>query len=193
MTDILPRGKSNPPYPPPVPGRKIVRLFGLVLFVLSFSAASHQEKPRLDATVELHALSGSGVQGKLHMQQRDTQVVITGEVKGLTPGRHGIHVHTNGDCDSPGGHYNPTGVRHGGPVDPHAHIGDLGNIEADPSGRAIVQLSSERISLTIFGMNSVIDRSIVIHANEDDLKSDPDGNSGVNVACGFIEQDMVRM
>jgi len=198
MNDALPCLKINRQHKQPASGLSICRLTGIVLLILPFSAMPQQQVSHLSATVELRPLSGSGVRGTLHMQQHDRQVVITGEVNGLTPGHHGIHVHTNGNCDSPdgqsaGGHYNPSGAMHGGPGSPNAHIGDLGNIEADPSGRAIVQISSERISLTIFGMNSIIDRSIVIHAGEDDLKTDSAGNSGARVACGFIEQDMIRM
>ncbi|MBN8764596.1 MAG: superoxide dismutase family protein [Thiobacillus sp.] len=121
------------------------------------------------ATAELVALSGSPVKGMLHLVQHDnSNVLIKGSVAGLTPGKHGFHVHVNGNCDSPdgmsaGGHFAPTGGLHGAPSSQVHHLGDLGN-------------------------NSLVNRAIVIHAKEDDF-SDPAGNSGARVACGVIEQD----
>jgi superoxide dismutase, Cu-Zn family len=37
------------------------------------------------------------------------------------------------------------------------------------------------------GANSIIGKSVVVHEKEDDLKTDPSGNSGARVACGAIE------
>ena len=87
MIDALPRLKNYPQNNPPASGLTICRFTGFVLLILSFTAMPQQQMSHLSATVELRSLSGSGVQGKLHMQQHDRQVVITGEVNGLAPGR----------------------------------------------------------------------------------------------------------
>jgi Cu-Zn family superoxide dismutase len=138
-------------------------------------------------------------------------VRITGELHGLEPGEHGLHIHEFGVCDpsgsepfsSAGGHFNPTGVHHGpGPLmgatpsvstpvstDMDAHAGDLGNITADANGDAAVDLTSDRITLTPGEPNSLDDAdgsAIVVHQKADDLHTDPSGNSGPRIACGVI-------
>ena len=79
---------------------------------------------------------------------------------------------------------------HGGPTSKNRHVGDLGNLLADPFGSSYMCMTDKLISL--YGEYSVIGRSVVVHAQEDDLgKTDhPDssktGNSGARVACGVI-------
>lgn len=147
-----------------------------------------------NATAELIARSGSEVNGTLQfIQHNNSNVLIKGTVKGLTPGKHGFHIHVNGNCDSPdgmsaGGHYAPTGGRHGAPAGPERHLGDLGNIVADSNGVAEVSVNVQSVSLALIGLNSIVDRAIIIHAKEDDF-SDPTGNSGARVACGIIVQN----
>lgn len=152
----------------------------------------------LSATATLVPTSGSTVSGTLTFDEpKDRVVHIKGTIEGLTPGKHGFHVHVNGNCDSPdgmsaGGHFSPAGGRHGAPTAKEHHPGDLGNIEADANGRATVDMMVPGVSIALMGMTSIADRSIVIHTREDDY-SDPAGNSGARVACGVIESDMMRM
>ena len=152
----------------------------------------------MSSSAVLVATSGSSVSGSLKFREpKDHVVHISGTVEGLTPGKHGFHIHVNGNCDSPdgisaGGHYAPVGGRHGAPDSKNRHLGDLGNIEADASGRAVVDVMAHGISIALIGAASVDGRSIVIHAREDDF-SDPAGNSGARVACGVIESDMMEM
>lgn len=156
-----------------------------------------QEDMMNRVTAELESKSSSKVEGTLIFKEYAPKVHVTGEVRGLTPGKHGIHVHTNGNCDSPdamsaGGHYSPYGGRHNMPTSADRHLGDLGNIFAGSDGVANVDLVVEGMTLALIGTNSIIDRAIVIDANEDDF-TDPTGNSGSRVACGVIEQGMMRM
>ena len=37
------------------------------------------------------------------------------------------------------------------------------------------------------GMDGVIGRGVIVHADPDDLKTDPTGNSGGLIGCGVIE------
>jgi Cu-Zn family superoxide dismutase len=73
------------------------------------------------------------------------------------------------------------GVRHCGPADRSRHAGDLGNITANSQGEAQVDKLAKGLEL-----HFVIGRSIVVHAGEDDLKSQPSGNAGDRVALGVI-------
>uniref|UniRef100_A0A2P2HW21 Superoxide dismutase [Cu-Zn] n=1 Tax=Hirondellea gigas TaxID=1518452 RepID=A0A2P2HW21_9CRUS len=137
------------------------------------------------------------VRGVLTLIQSDPPVgrtEIVGTITGLTPGLHGFHVHETGNltcgCKSTGGHYNPFQRTHGAPQAHIRHIGDLGNILADPSGTATISILDHQVSLV--GPNSVIGRAIVIHAGEDDLGTGGDagslktGNAGGRVGCGVI-------
>ncbi|HWG84151.1 MAG TPA: superoxide dismutase family protein [Deinococcales bacterium] len=121
---------------------------------------------------------------------------------GLTPGKRGFHVHVNGACtDSTdasgatvkfggaGGHFNPTSAaKHGGPDDHHdeAHAGDLPNLTINADGSGGVTYLTNKLS-TAAGANSVRGRSVVVHAAEDDYRTQPIGGSGARVACGVIQ------
>src|SRR5688572_26072093 len=104
------------------------------------------------AVAVMQPTSDSKVTGVVIFTARDGYVEISGEVSGLTPGMHGFHVHEFGDISaldggSAGGHFNPTEMPHGGPDAPKRHVGDLGNIKADASGKATLQLRDEVIAL----------------------------------------------
>lgn len=121
-------------------------------------------------------------------------VTVSGEVSGLQPGKHGFHIHEFGDntngCTSAGPHFNPTGKEHGAPDADERHVGDLGNIEADASGVAKINISDSQISL--LGANSILGRTVVVHADIDDLGlgghelSKTTGNAGARLGCGVI-------
>ncbi|KAH7947602.1 hypothetical protein HPB52_013954 [Rhipicephalus sanguineus] len=124
-------------------------------------------------------------------------VVITGEITGLQPGAHGLHVHAYGDltngCNSTKGHFNPMHKDHGAPEDRERHVGDLGNIKAEADGKARVYITDSMISLV--GHHNIIGRAMVVHANPDDLgkggtnESKTSGSAGPRLACcviGFV-------
>ncbi|OYW36845.1 MAG: superoxide dismutase [Hydrogenophilales bacterium 12-61-10] len=177
---------------------RFLAVAGLLFCAGSAPVIAQNHGPMMTSTAVLVATSGSAVSGTLKFHETGDRVVhITGTVEGLAPGKHGFHVHVNGNCDSPdgmsaGGHYAPTGGQHGAPGSNTHHLGDLGNIVADASGRAEVDVTVSGITIALMGTASIGDRSIVIHAKEDDF-SDPAGNSGPRVACGVIESDMMRM
>lgn len=129
-----------------------------------------------------------------HLQGDSDAVKVTGEVTGLKPGNHGFHIHEFGDntngCTSAGPHFNPHGKEHGAPDAAVRHAGDLGNVVADDSGAAKVDLTDKQISLT--GPLSILGRTVVVHADTDDLGlgghelSKSTGNAGARLACGVI-------
>ncbi len=138
----------------------------------------------------LDAVGDSGVSGTISFADRGDRVEISGTVEGLTPGDHGFHVHQFGDLrdaekegEFAGGHFNPTNKPHGRPEDSQRHVGDLGNITANQAGKATVQQSDRVIKLN--GPQSIIGRSIVIHAKADKF-TQPTGDAGARVAVGVI-------
>lgn len=141
------------------------------------------------ACAALRATAGNKADGVVHFEQVGKEVKVTGRLTGLSPGRHGLHVHMFGDCTAPdassaGEHFNPSHADHAGPRDPNRHVGDLGNVEAGRDGVANFTITDSTISL--LGANSIIGRSVIVHAKEDDLKSQPNGETGANLACGVV-------
>jgi superoxide dismutase, Cu-Zn family len=138
----------------------------------------------------------TAVTGTVYLVQESENgaVKIEGSIKGLAPGQHGFHVHQFGDntngCVSAGPHFNPHGKQHGGPSDENRHVGDLGNVTADEHG--VAQISMEDSLVRLNGPHSVIGRTLVIHADVDDLgkggfeDSLTTGHAGGRLACGVI-------
>jgi superoxide dismutase, Cu-Zn family len=138
----------------------------------------------------LHPSSGNKVTGIVTFTPVAGGVQVHAEIAGLTPGKHGFHVHEFGDCSaadasSAGAHFNPTNQPHAGPDAAARHEGDMGNVEADASGNAKLDYVDHQISLAN-DAKSAIGRSVVVHAKPDDLKTQPSGDSGARIACGVI-------
>lgn len=148
------------------------------------------------AVVQLAPTEGSSVVGTATFMPMNGGVHVEATVAGLEPGLHGFHVHENGDCSAPdassaGGHFSPEDSPHGGPDDQERHVGDLGNLEAGEDSTA--EYSRVDSMLTMSGANSIIGRALVVHAGEDDLTSQPSGDSGDRLACGVIEMEGGQM
>ena len=141
------------------------------------------------AATDLQARSGSMVAGKVSFSEAGGRLRVEAQVSGLTPGEHGFHVHEAGDCSAPDassakGHFNPMAKAHGHHASMERHGGDMPNLVANAAGEA--RYSAEVEGLTLNGMTGVVGRSVVIHADPDDYKSQPAGNSGKRIACGVI-------
>lgn len=145
--------------------------------------------PITAAVSVLHPTEGNKVHGTVWFKQTDEGVQVTAKVEGLTPGKHGFHIHQFGDATAPdgtsaGGHFNPMKADHAGPMTEMRHAGDLGNLVADDEGVATYEWTDP--DLKFHGPTSFIGRGVVVHAGEDDLKSQPTGAAGARVAVGVI-------
>jgi Cu-Zn family superoxide dismutase len=156
----------------------------------STDALAAASLPRGLARAELEPTQGHSAQGTAEFTMGDG-LGIAVRVTGLAPGVHGIHIHEFGDCTAPDGssageHFAPERDPHGAPAARPAehHLGDLGNITADAGGTAVLDVDDDELELT--GDRGVVGRALIVHAGEDDLTTQPSGDSGDPVACGVI-------
>jgi Cu-Zn family superoxide dismutase len=159
----------------------------LVLLSAKPEPAKHGGPTKAIAVV--HGFGKSPVKGVVHFTATDDGVEIRGEITGLKQGKHGFHIHEYGDCSSgdvkcAGGHFNPEKKKHGGPTDANRHVGDLGNITANADGKAVIRMTDKLIALS--GPHSIIGRAVIIHADADDMKTDPAGNAGARIGGGVV-------
>ncbi len=150
----------------------------------TFQSASAADETK--AIAVLSSASGSQVTGTVMFTKSGNGVQVVAEISGLTPGKHGFHVHEFGDCSaadaaSAGGHFNPTKDPHAGHDADKRHMGDLGNLEADAAGKARLDLTDKKIKI-----DSIIGKAVIVHEKADDLKTQPTGDAGGRVACGVI-------
>lgn len=163
-----------------------VVLLPAALFLCGLTTSLAQEPTK--AIAVLHSASGSQVTGTVTFTKMGDTVQVVADITGLTPGKHGFHIHEFGDCSAPdaasaGGHFNPMKKPHGAPDAAEHHAGDLGNIEADANGKAHLELKDSMLKLS--GENSILGRGVIVHEKIDDW-SQPTGNAGGRIACGVI-------
>ncbi|KAF0163794.1 MAG: Cu/Zn superoxide dismutase [Rhodocyclaceae bacterium] len=169
---------------------RTARIACLVSATTLLAACASMEAAGSKASATLEPRSGSKVSGTVNFQAVGQKLRVEGRIAGLTPGEHGFHVHEAGDCSAPDassakGHFNPAAKAHGHHGGAERHAGDMPNLVADVYGNATINGEVTLLSLGT-DANSILNRSVVIHADPDDYKSQPAGNSGKRVACGTI-------
>ncbi len=136
------------------------------------------------------------IRGSVFFQDIPGGVWVSVEVHGLPGyrpaetgyppvGPHGFHIHQFGNCiagDSDnsfpgaGEHYNPDNQPHGN------HAGDFPVLFSN-QGRALMGFFTDR-----FKVADIVGRSVIIHENPDDYRTQPAGASGKKLACGVIKR-----
>ena len=144
------------------------------------------------AVAVLEATKGNTAGGTVNFLQKGGKVVVIARVAGLSPGNHGFHIHEKGDCSSgdgmsAGGHFNPHGKPHAATSTPDRHAGDMPMLIADGYGDANLTVELDVVTVGS-GTADVIGKSVIVHKDPDDFKTQPTGNAGARVACGVIRK-----
>lgn len=165
-----------------------------------YAGAGGDSSSRRHAKVQLADASGAPA-GVVKLTTQGTKVVVRAEVQGLTPGFHGFHVHSVGQCVAPfttaGGHYNPGGTGHG------SHAGDMPSLLVLDDGTAELQFATD--NFTIAELFDADGSAIIVHALPDNFANIPTryqsttegtfgpdsatlatGDAGARVACGVV-------
>lgn len=164
--------------------KKTILLIALASFVV-FSV--HAETKRAAAVIG--PTFGNETWGTITFEEDKGMTSVKGQIRGISEGAHGFHIHEFGNCissdgSSAGDHFNPTQHNHGDLKSGERHAGDFGNIEAKSDRTAEVNLNVKELALN--GPHSIIGRAIIVHESPDDLTTQPSGNSGKRIGCGVI-------
>ena len=134
----------------------------------------------------------NSVEGYVLFNNATEGCIVRAYFSKLPPGEHGFHIHKAGDlrgkgCKGACDHYNkgPPTI-HGGPPGSNGprHTGDLGNVSNAPFYQLYV--------LKDVQVNELYGRSVIIHADKDDLglgsfeDSKTTGHAGDRIACALI-------
>lgn len=161
-----------------------------VMVGCGLGSAKAEEVKALKAVCVLSPTKDNKVTGTVDFIQEKDGVRVIANLEGLTPGKHGFHIHEKGDCSAPDGasakgHFNPAKHDHGAPGSKMRHEGDLGNVKANSKG--VAKYSYKDKTIVLEGKDSIIGKGVIVHAGEDDFKTQPTGNAGARVACGVIK------
>ncbi|MYL21142.1 superoxide dismutase family protein [Halobacillus litoralis] len=171
--------------------KRALMFAGAVAVVLT--ACSGEERSPLETSMYNKDNDKIGT-AVLTEQPEGVQVKL--KVEGLEPGMHGIAVHEFPKCEAPefktaGNHFNPTSKEHGLMNPKGAHVGDMPNVEADPSGMIDVEVMLPQAKLKE-NQKSLLRQegtSLIIQSGPDDGMTQPAGDAGERVACGVITLD----
>jgi superoxide dismutase, Cu-Zn family len=179
-------------------------LFTIAAGALILAACGRDEEPgtgTLDDAPSVPLVNASGeIIGSVRGGDSDEGATLLIDAHSLPPGERALHIHAIGICEPPsfesaGPHWNPTHRQHGGLNPEGPHLGDLENVVVGQDGRLQVQIVVPGVFLRNAGRDvrpgapQILDASgaaLVIHANADDYRTDPTGNSGERIACAVL-------
>lgn len=187
--------------------KKTLLVLSLAIVILPIAAHSHDHesvhhaKDKNALTVEMELLdpvNGNKPLGHVYVTESNYGLVFTPELKGLTAGLHGFHIHENPSCVpkekdgeliaglEAGGHWDPHNTKkHGFPWSDEAHLGDLPALYTDVDGNANNPVLAPRIKT----LAEIKGRSLMIHVGSDNHSDHPAplGGGGARMACGIIK------
>jgi Cu-Zn family superoxide dismutase len=148
-----------------------------------------------ELTVEMYRIDEKGMGGTIGTilaNDSPAGLALAPNLKGLSPGQHGFHVHENASCGpgekdgkvqaglAAGSHFDPdkTG-KHLGPTGA-GHLGDLPPLTVGEDGTAKATVTAPRLHA-----KDLKGRALVIHAEADNFADKP---GGPRIACGTVTQ-----
>jgi superoxide dismutase, Cu-Zn family len=162
-----------------------------VLTALAFALAATTAAAQPGTTTADLKNPGGETIGKVTLVGAPKGVLLRIEVKGLTPGWHGLHFHEKADCSkadftSSGGHTHAGGERVHGLLNPQANeTGDLPNLYVDHHGAGMTEVFTGQTTLA--ALRDADGSAVVIHAAPDDHLAQPIGGAGARVACAAVK------
>ncbi|WP_371074163.1 MULTISPECIES: superoxide dismutase family protein [unclassified Sinorhizobium] len=164
----------------------------MLVLALILPAAAQQQEQSQSATANFIDREGKDV-GRAALTVAEGGVLIDLQVSGLPANRWvAFHVHETGNCDraskfeTAGKHFNPGNKEHGLLAADGPHGGDMPNQYVNEDGILRAQVFDTMVTLDEKD-NGIRGRALIIHANSDDYRSQPAGDSGDRLACAVIE------
>lgn len=173
--------------------KPLMMFAGSALSMACATAAIAAAKPVPIATGTFATAAGAAAGTATIAAQANGNPVLRVKVSGLPAGVHGIHIHTVGKCEGPafttaGGHLNPSGHQHGTDNPAGSHLGDLPNVTIDGHGNGeLVQTLTVDAATLRAQLGDADGAAVVVHADPDDYRTDPSGNSGARIACAVLK------
>lgn len=167
----------------------------VVLFALIACGSAHAASEQ----VTVHQVTAEGIGkslGTVKIDETEYGLKFTPDLKGLTPGIHGFHVHAKGSCEpgesegkvvaagAAGGHLDPANTgKHLGPY-AEGHLGDLPAVYVDDQGNATYPVLAPRLK----SLSEIKGKALMVHVGGDNHADHPKplGGGGARYACGVI-------
>ncbi len=165
---------------------------GAVVALATIVASAQGPAMKMDAPTKAVAVliptkSGGPIAGTILFTKTEKGTRVQADLTGVPAGKHGFHIHEFGDASSPdgkaaGNHFDPKmAKKHGDPSKSDVrHLGDLGNITADDSGKATYDSTYEDLPIDV-----ILGHGVVVHEKADDY-GQPVGNAGGRLAVAVI-------
>jgi len=162
----------------------------------SFATLAHAETKQ----VSMNAITAEGIGasvGTIELSDSSEGLILKPNLKGLTPGAHGFHMHAKPSCApgeqdgkmaagiGAGGHFDPHEThKHLGPTAHDGHQGDLPLLNVAADGSVSGTLVAPNLKLA-----DTVGHALMIHAGGDNYSDEPKplGGGGARIACGVVE------